>query len=215
MKPRGLPPQQIARWAREVMGNMTILEANVPEIAKANDWIDTGVRGIDYAAVRRGGSDGSAPELAAMAGSNDEVGKVAARFMENFATARRLSYLLRKDAEKLMADWSLVDPWTKTDKRAAAEAIARRSQEPVGAGDCATCGRVVSGSRIDRLRSGRCQACDRYFARNGQERPRALWGTDSTDDVCPNVLTHHGTDRRCGLSVGHEGACVFAGTEVA
>jgi hypothetical protein len=115
---------------------------------------------------------------------------------------------LRKLAPKLAVRWD-------EDSRNAASFIADQSANAAGGGTCSVCSRVVSGSRIDRLREGRCEACAKYRQRNpGKERPRNLWGTDSVDDQCPNVQTHHGLDARCGLPWGHEAGCQF-GSEAA
>ncbi len=170
-KPRKLPSAQITRWSRELQGNYSWLEANIPAICRANEFIDDAISGADYAAIRRGGSEGSSTERAALSDRVDDIGQLSAVFMAKYEEARRASYALRGLAVKLMVDWS--DP----DKRAAAEMIARRSAEPVGANDCANCGRVVSAARGDRIRRSRCEACYRYWDRHGrrEERPKHLW----------------------------------------
>lgn len=43
---------------------------------------------------------------------------------------------------------------------------------------CYNCGRLVAGTRDDRLRAGRCDACFKFRQRNHKERPKELWEGD-------------------------------------
>lgn len=201
-KPRKLHAATIKRLSLETAEIAGWLAARTVPIAAANDFIDDGRKGTDYAAVRRGGNDSTGPERAALSNRTDDVGLMAGEFMCILERWHRDGRRLRSLGVKLAVEWD-------DASLDAAKAVARRSNEAAGAGRCSTCERVVSGSRIDRLRSGRCEACARYYARNKQERPRALWGTDSTDDICPNIHTHHGIDRRCVLKVGHDEPCAW------
>ena len=204
-KPRKLPAATIGRICREVIGHVSSIEAHSALIAKANEWIDDGVQGADYSRVKRGGAEGSATEMAALKGGMDLIGKNLTEFAQGLEELAKLARRLDKMRETIEADW-LTD-----DRREAAERIARRSAEAAGGGDCVTCHRVVSGSRVDRLREGRCGACAKYRQRNpGKERPRHLWSGDSIDDRCQNVLTRGGVDYPCGLLWGHDEDCRFA-----
>lgn len=122
---------------------------------------------------------------------------MAGEFMSLLESWQRVGRRLRTLGVKLSVEWD-------DGSLAAAEGVARRSLEPAGAGDCTICGRVVSGASRDRLRSGRCDACRKFWERNGSERPKELWGSDSIDSQCVACLTRHGHDYRCILAVGHD-----------
>lgn len=202
-KPRKLPAAPIKRMSLECAEIGGWLAARTVPISAANEFIDDGLQGISYDSVKRGGQDSTGPERAAMSGRTDDVGKMAGDFMRDLEEAHRLLRRCRLHAVKLAVDWDEAS-------RAAAEGVARRSNEAAGSGDCSNCGRLVSGSSVDRLRNGRCNACRVYWDRNGVERPKALWGSDSTDDRCVAVGTHYGNDVRCGLAAGHDGDHQFA-----
>lgn len=185
------------------------LAARSSRLSAASDWIDDGRKGIDYSAVRRGGGESSTgPERAAIDGRTDDVGRMAGEFSELLAEWVRTAKRLKVLGVKLAVEWT-------PESLAAAEGVARRSMEPAGAGECANCKRLVSGSAIDRLRNGRCDPCRKYWDRNGTERPKPLWGGDSIDDQCRASLTRGATDYRCTLRVGHEGDHQFDAENVA
>lgn len=200
MKPKKLAKSTIVRVTREIAGHMAVLEATVEQVVAANDFIDDGRRGVDYAAVRRGGGEGTGPERAAMS-RPDMIGSEAAEFMTLLESSLRNARRLRSLAVTLGINWD-------ADAKAAANFVAKKEN---GEGDCVNCGRYVPGTREDRLRQDRCEACARYWSRHNREkeRPRHLWGGDSIDDSCQMVRTRHGIDSKCELAYGHDGECRF------
>lgn len=205
-KPRKLPQATIERICRVASGHLAKVEAGAEFIARSNEFINEHIKGIDYSAVKRGGSEGSSTEVAALAGTDDLTTVLAefAQALENVGIwSRKMDSLLEKAETH----------WTE-EMRQAAEFIARKSADAAAGGNCANCGRVVSGSALDQLRKGRCDACRKYWDRNLRERPRHLWGGDSLDDTCQTIRTHHGVDHSCALPWGHDEPCEFPTIEV-
>ncbi len=203
MKPRKISESAVKRITVEVTEIGGWINARVARLSLVNDWVDDGRTGVDYSAIRRGGAEGSSTERAALTDRADDTGAMASEFMGILERWQRDARRLRYLGVKLLPDWE--DP----DKRADAESVARRSVEAAGSGDCRICNRLVSGASNDRLKNGRCGACHVYENRYGVERPRHLWGGDSVDRRCVAVRTHHGTDSRCELDVGHDGDHTF------
>lgn len=178
------------------MGHLAKVEAGAESIARSNEFINEHLKGIDYSAVKRGGMEGSSTEIAALTGA-DELTNNLAEFAHALdqvrAWSRRLDFL-RVKAET---------NWTD-DAKNAASFVAKKEN---GEGDCVNCGRYVPGTRVDRLRNDRCEACARYWSRHNREkeRPRHLWPGDSIDDRCTAIRTHLGTGYRCVLEWGHGG----------
>lgn len=201
-KPRKLPKARIERVCLEIAGHMAVLESQADRIAAANDFLDDGRRGIDYAAIRRGGAEGTGPERAAISGRYDDIGSEAAEFMTLLESSLRNARRLRSLAVTLGINWT-------DEAKQAASFVAKKEN---GEGDCVNCGRYVPGTRVDRLRHDRCEACARYWSRHNREkeRPRHLWGSDSQDDSCQTVRSRHGIDHKCELDHGHSGECRFA-----
>jgi hypothetical protein len=202
VKPQKLSARQIARWSRETAGNLSAIESSAPDLALVNDWIDDGRKGVDYSAVRRGGAAGTGPEMAAMSGREDDVGRLAREFMGTLERCRRDSYRLRVLTRKLVADWDAEDaPGSGQSRREAAAGVARRSNAAGTSSDsCGNCARTVAGTDRDRLRSGRCKQCFDYrSAHNGNERPSELW-----DGQCGATKWSHGVDFECGWPLGHD-----------
>lgn len=196
-KPRKLHGATIKRLSLDVAENAGWLAARSTLISAASDYIDDGRQAVRYDTVKRGGQEATGPERAALSGHIDDIGIMAGEFMELLPEWERIGRRLRILAVKLAVEWDDVS-------RAAAEGKARRLAEPAGAGDCANCGRLVSGASRDRLRGGRCDACRKFLERNAYERPKELWASDSIDPQCVAILTRHGQDYRCILAVGHD-----------
>jgi hypothetical protein len=189
-----LANRKVASLAREIAGHASVLESQAVEICnRANSDCDDGIRGTDYSAVRRGGSEGTVQEVRAMHPTKvDPVGKMAGEFNQALHDALRAVKRARELGENL----------TRLE-------TSEKASEQGGQSSCMNCGRWVSGSPEDRVRAGRCFACWRYWDRSGRdkERPREM-----RTEPCPTTRTSYAEGNLevpCSLPAGHAGEHVF------
>lgn len=91
----------------------------------------------------------------------DEAARDLAKLVDAVKATRAMAQLARTMSFKLCA----MNP----DEAAALILVGSNG------GSCKVCSVVVLGTRDDRLRSGRCPACNWYFREHGVECPKEVW----------------------------------------
>ena len=161
-----LKRRNIEQQAKAAQGHLAWIESFAARIADgANDSMDDGIAGINYAAVNRGGNELTGPERyadKAISGRSDRETARAQRFL----AALTLASASAAEARKLAGSLFRID----TDNRLVAPS------GTAGEGHCLNCNTECEGTAHDRLRGGRCDPCRKYpDSHGGMERPRKRW----------------------------------------
>lgn len=165
--------------AREAQGDLAWVEAFAVQIAdRANSDMDDGLKGRSYDGDGRQGADTpTQPESWAMRDRDDVTTAQAREFAQALDDARRAARKARDMAGKLVR---AEDPGNRNASNAAV-----LKENRAGVGTCIVCGHYEPGIRENRLVSGRCCACYRYWLRSGKraDRPAAMWSSDESHDA--------------------------------
>lgn len=178
-----LKEKRVAEILAEIKARVEGMERDCPEFCRrANDDMDSGISGVSYAG---GGSrrSGPADPVGERAGRFDRPGTQAQDFHKALLAAYSAVKWLDAKAWALMPmPEDLAKAMTKAEAGSELTGAVDLSEQTRSA-TCANlaCKALVSRSKNDRLREGRCQACYAYRRRTGMERPRHLCA--NTEDV--------------------------------
>jgi hypothetical protein len=202
--------RSLERWAKQTIDELQwFLDKTYDPITKqnrtnaqivtdrANDDLDEATTSPSYDSDGRGGSDLTGPErhtehcmitekledgtVKAVRDRNgnpimreDLIQKWINELAGSLRTSAQLAVAARETSGKLLT--------SHNERDRAAQSTVGANVRGVGAGHCQNCSTGVPGTRDDRLVSGRCPACLRYWLRHHrvEDRPRELWDTDDT-----------------------------------
>lgn len=178
-RPKELRPDSIEMTCRVVSGHMAWLECNAERIAlRGNADCDEAIGGRSYEGVNRGGNDATHPERYALTPKPDASTNDVVTFNNLLIDLAQTAAKLRNVAAKILPAWD-DETLPLTDRKSLRDAMstASKAHTQIGAGACKVCTQYCSGARNDRLVSGRCDACLKYWDRHhrNEDRPRELW----------------------------------------